>query len=59
MSWYVEVPTAPTPKVKGRFPYVLDGTYSCFDSDPRPWSEDAGSGGAGFCIVEGFPSISS
>ena len=32
---------------------ILDGTYSCADSDPSTWSSDAASGGAGFCIVYG------
>ncbi len=32
-------------------PVVLDGTYSCEDSDPGTWSQNAASGGQGFCAV--------
>jgi hypothetical protein len=32
-------------------PVVLDGEYSCTDSDPSTWSSDKASGGAGFCLV--------
>jgi hypothetical protein len=32
-------------------PVILDGTYSCTDSDPATWSSDTASGGAGFCLV--------
>ena len=34
-------------------PVIIDGTYSCADSDPSTWSQDAASGGSGFCIVYG------
>lgn len=32
-------------------PTVIDGTYSCVDSDPSTWSQNAQSGGLGFCRV--------
>lgn len=32
-------------------PVVINGTYSCVDSDPATWSQDAQSQGAGFCHV--------
>ena len=32
-------------------PVVINGTYACADSDPASWSENAGSGGQGFCQV--------
>jgi hypothetical protein len=36
---------------------IVDGTYSCADSDPSTWSSDTASGGAGFCIVDGSLAI--
>ena len=32
-------------------PIVLDGSYSCQDSDPATWSQDPASHGQGFCTV--------
>jgi PKD repeat protein len=32
---------------------VIDGTYTCTDSDPKTWSQNPQSGGKGFCIVYG------
>jgi len=32
-------------------PVIIDGTYTCRDSDPATWSQDSGSGGNGFCRV--------
>ncbi len=32
-------------------PVVIDGTYTCKDSDTATWSQDAASGGKGFCKV--------
>jgi hypothetical protein len=32
-------------------PIVLDGSYSCLDSDPSTWSQNQASGGHGFCTV--------
>lgn len=32
-------------------PVILDGAYSCTDSDPSTWSSNKASGGAGFCLV--------
>jgi len=34
-------------------PVVIDGTYSCDDSDPSTWSQDTASEGDGFCEVMG------
>ncbi len=34
-------------------PVVIDGTYSCTDSDPATWSQNPASGGNGFCVVYG------
>jgi len=45
VNWYVSVQISK--------PVILDGTYSCADSDPSTWSSDTASGGAGFCIVDG------
>jgi hypothetical protein len=30
---------------------IINGQYACQDSDPLTWSQDAGSGGTGFCKV--------
>jgi len=38
-------------------PVILDGSYTCYDSDPSTWSADKSSGGAGFCIVKVVPAI--
>jgi hypothetical protein len=43
VNWFASVPITK--------PVILDGTYSCADSDPSTWSSDKASGGAGFCIV--------
>ena len=43
MNWYVNFSTAK--------PVVINGTYSCVDSDPATWSQDQQSGGKGFCTV--------
>jgi hypothetical protein len=32
-------------------PVVINGTYACTDSDPSTWSQNATSGGQGFCKV--------
>lgn len=40
-------------------PVVIDGTYSCVDSDPATWSQNPASGGKGFCIVYGVPASGS
>jgi uncharacterized repeat protein (TIGR02543 family) len=32
-------------------PVVIDGAYACTDSDPLTWSQNAASGGQGFCSV--------
>jgi len=30
---------------------ILNGTYTCQDSDPASWSQNPQTGGKGFCIV--------
>jgi len=32
-------------------PVIINGDYACEDSNPATWSQDAASGGAGFCKV--------
>jgi len=44
VNWSASVPIAK--------PVIIDGTYSCADSDPSTWSSDSASHGAGFCIVK-------
>jgi hypothetical protein len=50
VNWTVSVSTTTKP-------VVIDGTYSCVDSDPKTWSQNAASGGKGFCIVYGVPTL--
>lgn len=45
VNWYASVSITK--------PVILDGTYSCADSDPATWSANKASGGDGFCIVYG------
>jgi PKD repeat protein len=40
--------TANVPQTK---PVVINGNYSCSDSDPASWSQNPQSGGKGFCTV--------
>jgi hypothetical protein len=40
-------------------PVLINGTYSCVDSDPTTWSQNPGSGGKGFCTVYGVPAPAS
>lgn len=47
VNWQANVPTSPTPS-------VIDGTYTCVDSDPTTWSTDS-AGGTAFCAVWGIP----
>jgi PKD repeat protein len=35
----------------GGKPVVINGSYTCSDSDPTTWSQNQASGGAGFCKV--------
>ncbi len=35
----------------GNAPVVIDGTYTCLDSDPASWAQNPASGGHGFCQV--------
>jgi len=44
VNWTAKVPTSPKP-------VVIEGTYACVDSSPATWSQDAMSGGRGFCKV--------
>jgi hypothetical protein len=43
-NWTGTAPQAPQP-------VVIDGRYSCLDSDPGTWSQNAKSGGSGFCTL--------
>jgi PKD repeat protein len=43
VNWTVNVPTAK--------PVVINGSYTCQDSDPASWSQNPQTGGKGFCIV--------
>ncbi len=38
-------------------PVIIDGTYTCIDSNPATWSQNTGSGGSGFCKVTVQPAI--
>jgi hypothetical protein len=49
-NWYADVPLTPNPT-------ILDGSYTCYDSDPSTWSADSASQGDGFCIVKVVPAI--
>jgi hypothetical protein len=42
--WTATLPTTGTP-------VVLNGTYTCRDSNPATWAQNSGSGGHGFCTV--------
>ena len=42
--WTATLPTGATP-------VVLNGTYTCRDSNPATWAQNSGSGGHGFCTV--------
>lgn len=44
VNWTASVSTSPKPR-------VLNGTYACVDSAPASWSQDAQTGGKGFCMV--------
>jgi PKD repeat protein len=43
VNWTVNVSTTK--------PVVLNGTYTCQDSDPATWAQNPQTGGTGFCIV--------
>src|SRR5438309_1519940 len=43
VNWYADIPQSP--------PTVIDGTYTCNDSNTATWSANKGSGGQGFCFV--------
>jgi hypothetical protein len=43
VGWLVTIPTTT--------PVVIDGSYTCTDSDPASWSQDSASGHQGFCRV--------
>jgi PKD repeat protein len=38
-------------------PTVINGTYSCVDSDFKTWSQNQGTQGKGFCIVYGVNAV--
>ncbi len=44
VNWTANVSTA-------SHPVVINGVYSCLDSDPATWSQDAQTHGTGFCQV--------
>ncbi len=44
VNWTANVPQAPQP-------VVINGRYSCVDSDPATWSQNAKSKGQGFCTL--------
>jgi PKD repeat protein len=46
VNWQVNLPTAK--------PVVVNGIYSCSDSDPTTWSQNPQSHGTGFCTVYGI-----
>jgi hypothetical protein len=48
VNWTVNFPGASNP-------VVIGGGYFCSDSDPATWSQNALSGGNGFCIVQATP----
>ncbi|MBV8394678.1 MAG: PKD domain-containing protein [Actinobacteria bacterium] len=49
VNWYANVSTSK--------PVVLNGVYSCVDSDPSTWSSNQQSHGTGFCTVYGVPAV--
>ena len=38
-------------------PLIINGTYTCLDSDPATWSQDAASQGHGFCRAYGQSAV--
>jgi len=46
-NWTVSYPTTS--------PTIISGSYTCKDSDPATWSQDATSSGKGFCTVYATP----
>jgi hypothetical protein len=49
VNWYVNPPFTT--------PQVIDGTYTCDDSNPSSWSSNNTSGHQGFCIVRAVPAV--
>ena len=49
VNWYVNFSTAK--------PVVINGVYSCTDSDTATWSQNLQSHGTGFCIVYGVAAL--
>jgi hypothetical protein len=49
----LNAPTIWTATVPGQV--IINGTYTCVDSDPSTWSQNAVSGGEGFCRVTAAP----
>ena len=43
VNWMVNVPQTK--------PVVINGTYTCTDTDPASWSQNPQTGGKGFCVV--------
>jgi PKD repeat protein len=44
VNWTANIPS-------GTKPVVINGTYTCRDSDPKTWAQNTASRGHGFCIV--------
>ncbi len=51
VNWYVYPPLSS--------PQIIDGTYTCQDSEPGTWSSNKTSGQEGFCIVHAVPAVHS
>ena len=51
VNWFVNFSTAK--------PVVINGVYSCNDSDPASWSQNQQSHGTGFCIVYAVSAVKS
>ncbi|HEX7626668.1 MAG TPA: PKD domain-containing protein [Gaiellaceae bacterium] len=51
VNWFVNLSTAK--------PVVINGVYSCVDSDPASWSQNPQTHGTGFCIVVGVSAVKS
>jgi hypothetical protein len=49
VNWYVYPPFSS--------PQLIDGTYTCDDSEPSSWSSNDTSGHHGFCIVRAVPAV--
>jgi PKD repeat protein len=50
VNWTASIPASGKPT-------VINGTYTCIDSDPASWSQNQQSGGRGFCQVYGVKAV--